>query len=52
LFRGAKLASAFKMKPGEGFLIPAGFIPVPMACFFAGGCGRREERVRHTEQDV
>jgi len=46
LFRGAKLASFFKMNPGEGFLIPAGFIPVPVACFFAGGCeGRREKRL-------
>ena len=39
LFRGARLASAFKMKPGEGFLIPAGFSELPVACFFAGGCG-------------
>lgn len=39
LLRGARLASAFKMNPGEGFLIPAGFSELPMACFFAGGCG-------------
>ena len=38
LFRGARLASAFKMNPGEGFLIPAGFSALAGACFFAGGC--------------
>jgi len=44
LFRGARDASAFKMNPGEGFLIPKGFIPLPVFCFCAGGCVTGEGR--------